>query len=80
MVGSSHEYLQASPIPARRPPPDIISNAVWRYYGFNLSHRDIEHYLAEPGITVIRESIRLWCTAKRDLEYSAVLEPSVNEG
>jgi putative transposase len=42
-------------------PPDIISYAVWLYYRFNLSHRDIEDLLADRGITVSRESIRLWC-------------------
>ena len=40
--------------------PDIISYAVWLYYRFNLSHRDIEDLLAERGITVSREAIRLW--------------------
>jgi len=42
-------------------PPDIISYAVWLYYRFNISHRDIEDLLAQRGITVTRESIRLWC-------------------
>ena len=42
-------------------PPDIISYAVWLYYRFNQSHRDIEDLLAQRGITVSRESIRLWC-------------------
>ena len=42
-------------------PPDIISYAVWLYYRFNLSHRDIEDLLAERGIAVSREAIRLWC-------------------
>ncbi len=42
-------------------PPDIISYAVWLYYRFNLSHRDIEDLLAERSITVSYESIRLWC-------------------
>jgi putative transposase len=42
-------------------PPDIISYAVWLYYRFNLSHRDIEDLLAERGIIFTRESIRLWC-------------------
>jgi putative transposase len=41
--------------------PDIISYAVWLYYRFNLSHRDIEDLLAQRGITVSREAIRLWC-------------------
>ena len=42
-------------------PPDIISYAVWLYYRFNLSHRDIEDLLAQRDITVSREAIRLWC-------------------
>ena len=42
-------------------PPDIISYAVWLYYRFNLSHRDIEDLLAQRGITVSREAVRLWC-------------------
>ncbi len=42
-------------------PPDIISYSVWLYHRFNLSHRDIEDLLAERGITVSREAIRLWC-------------------
>ena len=42
-------------------PPDIISYAVWLYYRFNLSHRDVEDLMAERGITVTYESIRLWC-------------------
>ena len=42
-------------------PPDIISYAVWLYHRFNLSHRDIEDLLAQRGMTVSREAIRLWC-------------------
>jgi len=42
-------------------PPDIIQYAVWLYHRFNLSHRDIEDLLAERGLVVSYESIRLWC-------------------
>ena len=42
-------------------PPEIIQYAVWLYYRFNLSSRDIEDLLAERGIIVSYESIRLWC-------------------
>ncbi len=42
-------------------PPEIIQYAVWLYYRFNLSHRDIEDLLAERGISVSYEAIRLWC-------------------
>lgn len=41
-------------------PPEIISHTVWLHHRFNLSHRDIEDLLAERGIIVSRESIRLW--------------------
>jgi putative transposase len=42
-------------------PPEIIQHAVWLYYRFNLSHRDIEDLLARRGGLVSHESIRLWC-------------------
>ncbi len=42
-------------------PPGTIQHAVWLYYRFNLSHRDIEDPLARRGIDVTHESIRLWC-------------------
>jgi len=42
-------------------PREIIQHAVWLYYRFNLSHRDIEDLLAERGIDVTYEAIRLWC-------------------
>jgi len=41
-------------------PPDIISYAVWLYFRFNLSHRDIEDLLAQRDIIVSYETIRLW--------------------
>jgi putative transposase len=41
--------------------PEIIQHTVWLYHRFNLSQRDIEDLLAERGIDVSYESIRLWC-------------------
>jgi transposase-like protein len=41
--------------------PAIISHAVWLYYRFTLSFRDVEDLLAHRGITVSYESIRHWC-------------------
>ena len=49
-------------------PPEIIQYAVWLYHRFNLSHRDIEDLLAERGINVSYEAIRLWCN-KFGLKY-----------
>ena len=42
-------------------PPEIISHAVWLYYRFGLSFRDVEGRLAERGVTVTYEAIRHWC-------------------
>ena len=42
-------------------PSEIIQYAVWLYFRFNLSHRDVEDLLAERNIIVSYESIRLWC-------------------
>jgi len=53
-------------------PPAIIQYAVWLYYRFNVSHRDIEDLLAQRGIIVTHESIRLWCN-KFGTKYAARL-------
>ncbi len=50
-----------TPYKRYRFPPDVIQYAVWVYYRFNLSHRDVEDLLAVRGIVVSYESIRLWC-------------------
>jgi len=42
-------------------PSEIIQYAVLLYFRFNLSHSDIEDLLAERGINVSYEAIRLWC-------------------
>jgi len=47
--------------PRYRFPPAIISHAVWLYYRFTLSFRDVEDLLAQRAITVSYESIRHWC-------------------
>src|SRR5258705_13581090 len=41
--------------------PEIISYAVWVYHRFCLSFRDVADLLAERGIVVSYETIRLWC-------------------
>ena len=42
-------------------PQDIIRHAVWLYYRFCLSYRDVEDLLAERGIKVSYETVRRWC-------------------
>ena len=48
---------------------EIIGHAVWLYHVFSLSLRDVELILAERGVMVTRESIRLWC-AKFGAEFA----------
>jgi len=42
-------------------PPKIIQHVVWLYHRFNMSSRDVEDLMAERGISVSYESVRLWC-------------------
>jgi putative transposase len=43
-------------------PPDVITHAVWLYFRFHLSFRDVQDLLAERGVVVSHEAIRQWCT------------------
>ena len=40
--------------------PDIIRQAVWLYFRFTMSYRDVEDLLAERGIDIACETVRLW--------------------
>jgi putative transposase len=51
----------ASPYKGHRFPHQIISHAVWLYFRFSLSYRDVEELLAEQGIIVTYETVRQWC-------------------
>ena len=41
-------------------PPEVISHAVWIYYRFSLSFREVEEMLVERGVDVTYETIRQW--------------------
>jgi len=41
-------------------PPDVIQYAVWLYFRFPLSYRDVEELLAERSIDVSYETVRRW--------------------
>ena len=41
-------------------PPSIIQHAIWLYFRFPLSYRDVEDLLAERGIDVSYETVRRW--------------------
>ena len=41
-------------------PPDVIRQVVWLYFRFTLSVRDIEDLMAQRGIDVSYETVRMW--------------------
>lgn len=41
-------------------PADVIRHAVWLYFRFTLSLRDVEELLAQRGVEVSYETIRCW--------------------
>ena len=56
-------------------PPDVIQHAVWLYFRFPLSYRDVEDLLAERGIDVSYETVRRWAL-KFGRAYAAKLRRS----
>src|SRR5215471_6416330 len=56
------ELADRSPYRGYRFPPEIIAHAVWLYFRFHLSFRDVQDLLAERSIIVSHEAIRQWCT------------------
>ena len=55
-------------------PPEIIAYAVWCYFRFSLSLRDVEDLLATRGIIVSYETIRKW-VGKFGTKYAASIRP-----
>jgi putative transposase len=51
---------------------EIISHAVWLYFRFTLSFRDVEELLASRGVIVSYEAIRQW-TLKFGQTYANTL-------
>jgi putative transposase len=45
----------------RRFPTELINHAVWLYFRFCLSFRDVEELLCERGVMVTYKTIRKWC-------------------
>ncbi|GHO81959.1 IS6 family transposase [Ktedonobacter sp. SOSP1-85] len=53
--------VSGAPYKGFRFPPEIIGHAVWLYFRFSLSFRDIEELLAARGVILTYETIRQWC-------------------
>src|SRR3954449_6120 len=56
-----NEQAAAPSYKRHRFPPAIIGHAVWLYFRFALSYRDVEELLAERGVILTYETIRQWC-------------------
>src|SRR5215470_15372938 len=56
------EPADRSPYRGYRFPSEIIAHAIWLYFRFHLSFRDVQDLLAERGVIVSHETIRQWCT------------------
>jgi transposase-like protein len=56
-TGDSHG---ATSFKRHRFPPDVIRHAVWLYFRFTLSFRDVEELLAQRGTSVSYETVRCW--------------------
>jgi len=52
--------MQAVSFKRHRFPADVIRQAIWLYFRFTLSFRDVEEMLAERGIDVSYEAVRCW--------------------
>jgi putative transposase len=52
--------MKALSFKRHRFPAAVIRHAVWLYFRFNLSLRDVEEMLAERGIEVSYETVRCW--------------------
>ena len=52
--------MRALSFKRHRFPPEVIRHAVWLYFRFTLSFRDVEEMLAQRGIEVSYETIRCW--------------------
>ena len=53
--------MSGNPYRGHRFPREIISYAVWFYYRFAASFRDVEDAMAARGVLVSYETVRRWC-------------------
>ena len=64
--------MQKTSYARHRFPREVIQHAVWLYFRFPLSFRDVEDLLAERGVDVSYETVRRWAM-KFGLDYARKL-------
>jgi transposase-like protein len=60
LVDGAEAALRPISYKRHRFPPNVIQHAVWLYFRFTLSLRDVEELLAQRGVEVSYETIRCW--------------------
>ena len=60
LVSDLSWWDEATSYGRHRFPPEVIRQAVWLYFKFTLSLRDVEEILAKRGIDVSYETVRCW--------------------
>jgi len=60
MAGWGTIFMKLLSFKRHRSPVDVIRHAVWLYFRFSLSLRDVEALMAERGVEVSRETVRCW--------------------
>ena len=58
-----------------RCPSMVIQQAIWLYFRFALSYRDVEDMLAERGIEVSYETVRRWA-----LKFGGIIARKLRRG
>ena len=56
-------------------PSIVIQQAVWLYFRFSLSYRDVEDMLAERGIDVSYDTVRRWA-----LKFGGIIARKLRRG
>ncbi|WP_324801579.1 IS6 family transposase [Streptomyces cyaneofuscatus] len=62
VLGKDSFVSSASPsYKGHRYPVEVIAHAVWLYFRFPLSFREVEELMLERGVIVSDETVRRWC-------------------
>lgn len=61
MIGSMNAPSPTPTYAGYRFPAEISSHAVWMYFRFSLSERDVEELMAAREVVVTYEIVRQWC-------------------
>jgi len=74
-MGHKHSLMDKLSYRCHRFPSIVIQQAVWLYFRFALSYRDVEDMLAERGIDVSYETVRRWA-----LKFGGIIARKLRRG